>query len=1050
MMAEKRQPQSASFAPGPRIYCIHKGLARNITEFAPHLARISGMKFDWVLLDGHTDGSESAGFSQEADSGNLQAVCAEASAQGLRVMADIVADGHNRQPHLADRLLQAAEAGISGFRCRHAHAVPAPTWSELFAEVRARRPDILFLADSLGAPLEDVLKLEPAGFNFLFNSACWWDFHEPWLLDQYDRFRRFSRTVSFPESPYGPPLVETLGVLPRNLVESISRSRYLFAAAFSSGVLMPMGYEYGANGEPTGVGAAADGENGRAFDLSGYVGEVNGLKARLPALNAESRIKRLNGPDASIAVLLHLDHELPWESSNLAVVCVNPSARAERFAGLGRLLFAVDGGIESLTDVTPGGPEARYQLDIDLLLEPFAARLLVADRRPVPAPGPGILRPQQRLRKLSANRVVIERVAPEIDGGRFPAKAVVGDTIEVQADVYCDGHDRIGAALKYRHVLERDWHETLMTFIDNDRWGASFTVEEIGRYQYTIEAWRDQFRSWREDTLKKHKAGQPVHLEAVEGLGIVRNAAAKTRGDVRRAIHGLMERFEALEGDTAARLDLLMSEEAADLMQKARYRTHLSTYDKQLEIIVDRSLAQFGAWYELMPRSQSGDPRRHGTFDDVIARLPYVRDLGFDILYLLPIHPIGRTNRKGPNNTLIAGPDDPGSPYAIGSGEGGHDAIQPELGTFEDFARLVDAAHQNGLEIALDFAIQCSPDHPWIGEHPEWFDWRPDGSIKFAENPPKKYEDIVNVHFYRDALPSIWYALRDVILFWVDKGVKVFRVDNPHTKPVPFWEWMIRDVQDRHPDTIFLSEAFTRPKMMRRLAKVGFTQSYSYFTWRNTKQELTDYLTELTQSESRHYMRPNFFANTPDINPYYLQTSGRPGFQVRLVLAATLATSYGLYNGFELCEAAAMPGKEEYLYSEKYELKAWDWDRAGNIREDVRLINHIRKENPALWQFTNLAFLNAWNDNILAYYKLTQGKDNCVVIAVNLDTHNAHGAHFEVPLWEFGLPDDGSIEAVDLVGGQRLTWTGKVQHIWLDPAQRPYAIWRLVPPPRWG
>jgi starch synthase (maltosyl-transferring) len=441
----------------------------------------------------------------------------------------------------------------------------------------------------------------------------------------------------------------------------------------------------------------------------------------------------------------------------------------------------------------------------------------------------------------------------------------------------------------------------------------------------------------------------------------------------------------------------------------------------------------------------SDDPHRHGTFDDVIRKLPYVRDLGFDVLYFPPIHPIGTTHRKGKNNSLKAGADDPGSPYAIGSKHGGHDAIHPELGTFEDFARLIEAARKHGLEIALDFAIQCSPDHPWINEHPEWFDWRPDGSIKFAENPPKKYEDIVNVHFYREALPSVWYALRDVVLFWIEHGVKIFRVDNPHTKPMPFWEWMIQDVQDKHPEAIFLAEAFTRPKVMKRLAKLGFTQSYSYFTWRNAKQELTQYLTELTQTECRHTMRPNFFVNTPDINPYFLQTSGRAGFRIRAILAATLAGNYGIYSGFELCESEPIPGKEEYLNSEKYEIKAWDWDRPEHIRPDIRLFNRLRAEHPALQCFTNLRFYNAWNDNILYYGKMTPAKDDFLLFAVNLDPHNPQGAHFEVPLWEFGLPDEASIEVEDLVTETPFAWQGKVQHMWLDPQHRPYAIWRLNP-----
>jgi starch synthase (maltosyl-transferring) len=494
------------------------------------------------------------------------------------------------------------------------------------------------------------------------------------------------------------------------------------------------------------------------------------------------------------------------------------------------------------------------------------------------------------------------------------------------------------------------------------------------------------------------------------------------------------------------RLALLMSEDTAALLARAGERTNLTEYDRVLEVFVDRERAAFSAWYEMMPRSQSGSAKKPGTFDDVIARLPYVRDLGFDVLYFPPIHPIGRTNRKGRNNTLVAQADDPGSPYAIGADEGGHDAIHPELGTFEDFHRLVAAARDEGLEIALDFAIQCSPDHPWIKEHPEWFDWRPDGTIKFAENPPKKYEDIVNVHFYRDALPGVWHALRDIVLFWIDHGVKIFRVDNPHTKPFPFWEWMIAEVRRQHPDVIFLSEAFTRPKVMKRLAKLGFTQSYSYFTWRNTKAELQDYLIELTQSDCRHYMRPNFFTNTPDINPFYLQSSGRAGFQVRLVLAGTLAGNYGIYNGFELCEAEAVPGREEYLNSEKYEIRAWDWDRPGHIREDIRLINDLRRKQPALRQFTNLSFYNAWNDDILYYGKRTPDLSNFLLFAVNLDPHNPQEAHFEVPLWEFGLPDEASIEVEDLVTGHHFTWHGKVQHLALDPQQRPYAIWRLIPP----
>ncbi|MGD8475769.1 MAG: alpha-1,4-glucan--maltose-1-phosphate maltosyltransferase [Burkholderiales bacterium] len=651
---------------------------------------------------------------------------------------------------------------------------------------------------------------------------------------------------------------------------------------------------------------------------------------------------------------------------------------------------------------------------------------------------------EQRLLELAASRLVIEAVSPEINGGRFPAKAAVGEQLQVEADIFCDGHDKIDAAILYRNAGQSDWIEMPMRFFDNDRWRGVIPIERAVPHEFTIIAWRDLFASWRDEVRKKTQAGQKVTSELHEGRDVIEQAAAGESASAadKKAFSKLLSAFDAAHDDKS-HLRSLLAEEVAALYRRAGPRTNLTRYEKTLTVWVDRAKAAFSAWYELMPRSQSGDVNRHGTFDDVIARLPYIRELGFDVLYMTPIHPIGRVNRKGRNNSLKPGKGDPGSPYAIGSDEGGHDAIHPELGDFDDFARLVDAAAEHGMEIALDFAIQCAPDHPWIKAHPEWFDWRPDGTIKFAENPPKKYEDIVNVHFYRGALPSLWYALRDIVLFWAGKGVRIFRVDNPHTKPLPFWEWMIGEVQAQFPDVIFLSEAFTRPKMMKRLAKVGFTQSYSYFTWRNTKQELTDYLTELTTTECRHYMRPNFFVNTPDINPVFLQTSGRPGFQIRLVLAATLAGNYGIYNGFELCEAGALPGKEEYVDSEKYEIRAWDWDRPGNIREDIALVNRVRREQPALRDFTNLTFYNAWDDNILYYGRRTPELDNFILVAVNLDPHATHGADFEVPLWEFGLPDEAAIDVEDLITGRQFTWSGKIQHMLLDPAARPYAIWKL-------
>ncbi|HET7715105.1 MAG TPA: alpha-1,4-glucan--maltose-1-phosphate maltosyltransferase [Bauldia sp.] len=647
---------------------------------------------------------------------------------------------------------------------------------------------------------------------------------------------------------------------------------------------------------------------------------------------------------------------------------------------------------------------------------------------------------------LAQARVAIESVTPEIDGGRFSAKAIAGEPVIVEADIFCDGHDRIDAALLFRRADETEWREAPMALLENDRWRGMFVPEVNAPHVYTLVAWRDRFESWRDEASKKHAAGVDISVELIEGRNLVEAAIGSGRAGTaeRKALKALVARVDATD-DPLVRFNTLIDGAVAALMRRVGFRDGLTRYDRELRLIVDRKRAAFSGWYELMPRSMSDDTSRHGTFDDVIRKLPYVRDMGFDVLYFPPIHPIGTTARKGKNNTLTPGPNDPGSPYAIGSEDGGHDAIHPELGTFGDFARLVKAAREHGLEIALDFAIQCSPDHPWIKEHPEWFDWRPDGSIKYAENPPKKYQDIVNVDFYGKGFPSLWYALRDIVKFWADCEVRIFRVDNPHTKPFPFWEWLIAEVQAEYPDVIFLAEAFTRPKVMKRLAKLGFTQSYSYFTWRNTKWELTSYLTELTTTDARFTMRPNFFVNTPDINPYFLQTSGRPGFRTRLVLAASLGGNYGVYSGFELCEATPVPGKEEYLDSEKYEIKAWDWDRPGHIRDDIRLMNRLRNERPALQSFANVTFYNAWNDSILYYAKATPAKDDFVLFAVNLDPHNGQGADFEVPLWEFGLPDEAAIDAEDLVNGNRFTWHGKIQHIWLDPQHNPYAIFRLLP-----
>ena len=663
------------------------------------------------------------------------------------------------------------------------------------------------------------------------------------------------------------------------------------------------------------------------------------------------------------------------------------------------------------------------------------------------AQDPGIA----RLRALAPYRFLIENVEPEINGGRYPVKREAGDRIEVWADIVCDGHGVTAAAIRYRRQGEGDWHTTPMRHYDNDRWTGGFRVEQIGRFEYTIEAWVDEFETWRRDLVKKANAGQDIDSDLVEGRALVEATRDGADGDDRATLENILRELDGIE-DAPTRMDLLMSERLDAVMRRRAPRVGLTAY-RTLEVVVDRLSARFTAWYEMFWRSQGTDASRGASIDECIARLPYIRDMGFDVVYIVPHHPIGRTNRKGKNNSLVAGPHDPGSPYAIGDagvGEhgGGHKDVNPEWGSLADFRRFVAATHEHGMEVAIDFAIQCSPDHPWIKDHPDWFRWRNDGTIRFAENPPKKYEDIVNVEFYRPhggpPIEPLWLELRDVVLFWAAQGVKVFRVDNPHTKPLPFWEWMIGEVQRDHPDAIFLSEAFTRPKVMKGLAKHGFTQSYSYFTWRNAKQELTEYLEELTQGPTREYMRANFFANTPDILPVILQTGGRSAFMSRVVLAATLSSAYGIYNGFELCEGTPIPGKEEYLNSEKYEYKVWDWDRPGNIRDWITKLNAARRSNPALQEYDNLRFYRADNDKIIVYGKHAPQAGNFVLIAVNLDPHNAHETYFDLPLWELGLPDWGTVRLEELISGYTFSWTGTRQHVWIDH-QLPAFIWRVTP-----
>jgi starch synthase (maltosyl-transferring) len=638
---------------------------------------------------------------------------------------------------------------------------------------------------------------------------------------------------------------------------------------------------------------------------------------------------------------------------------------------------------------------------------------------------------------LSSPRIVIEDVYPAVDAGRFPVKRIAGEPVEVWADILRDGHAVLAAELLWRAEASDRWSRTPMRLHENDRWTATFTPTSVGRYQYAIEAWSDAFGTWRRDLLAKRRAGLDVKLEIAEGRNLL--AALKPpEASQARLIRELCR--TPMSTDPAP----LLSDELAAAAAKGLQAD--LTRSGEYPLVVDRPIARAGAWYEMMPRSQGRLPDRHGTFDDCIARLPEIAALGFDVLYLPPIHPIGSTNRKGRNNALTAAAGDPGSPYAIGSSEGGHDAVHPELGTLEDFRRLVKACAERGMEVALDFAIQCSPDHPWLTRHPEWFKRRPDGSIQYAENPPKKYEDIVNPDFYGGDTQGLWRALRDVVLFWVRQGVRIFRVDNPHTKPFPFWEWLIREVQSVDPNVVFLAEAFTRPKVMKALAKLGFTQSYTYFTWRTGKEELQAYLSEITRYPEREYFRPNFFVNTPDILPFHLQTGEPWIFKARVALAATLSGNYGIYNGFELIEHEPIPGKEEYLNSEKYELKVRDWNKPGNIKSYIGRLNRIRRGNPALLQTSRLRFAQVDDEEVIGFVKESSDGGNAMAVAIALAEEGPREFWFHFGDIEIGPRDARQrVRAIEnLITGERhiLEWGGV--RLRIDPQQDPALLFRCL------
>jgi starch synthase (maltosyl-transferring) len=643
-------------------------------------------------------------------------------------------------------------------------------------------------------------------------------------------------------------------------------------------------------------------------------------------------------------------------------------------------------------------------------------------------------------------RVIIEGVSPEVDGGRFPAKTVAGDTINVEADIYADGHDTLSVRLLYRRKEATNWLETPMQFLVNDRWWGSFIAGETGNYIFTITAWVDRFKSWCQDLKKRVLAGQKdLSLNLLIGAQLISEVSQRASRTDGQTLNTWLDTLNSESVSQKNKVKLVLGDDVGQFMERYTDRKYAVTYPRELEVQVDREKAGFGTWYEMFPHSASSVPGQHGTFKDCEARLPYIAGMGFDILYFPPIHPVGHTNRKGKNNTIPAKPGDPGTPWAIGSEEGGHKSISRRLGTMEDFRHLMAKTGEYNMEIALDIAFQCSPDHPYVREHPEWFLRLPDGSIQYAENPPKRYQDIYPFNFETEHWRELWQELKSIVVFWAEQGVRIFRVDNPHTKPFQFWAWLISEVKKDYPDAIFLSEAFTRPKVMYHLAKLGFTQSYTYFTWRNDKKDIAEYLIELTQTPIKDFFRPNFWPNTPDILHKYLQTGGRAAFMARLVLAGTLCSSYGIYGpAFELMEDKPREtGSEEYLDSEKYEIKHWDINRKNSLKNLISRINRIRRENPSLQRNRNLWFNTTNNDHLICYSKHTDDLSNIILTVVNLDPHNTQAGTVNVPLKSWGFDTEKPYTVHDLLNDRRYTWHGEWNYVELNPYACPAHVFRL-------
>lgn len=1049
----------------PRLYYLHPRLAGAPANWADHAARAKDLGFDHVLLawpfsEGRdlfatTDLDRIAGQDTEDVLATLTERCRSA---GMALWMDLAITraeaqgalanalpGCWRRPHRsgldprtdlrrpaveaaldepdasrrlaafwAQQVVRWADLGIAGLRCHDASSVPLEIWRDCLAPLRQSHPQV-----SLWAWMPETTAGQRAAAAEFFDAVS-----APIaagrsvsaLVEDHRTLGEDRFLIGCPEDPFAARRPAAAPVSP----ERGRQAAIMASALLADGWLMPMGFERGLDtpflhAEPEDM-PEADVEAG---GLAAAVRAANDAAALLP--QGTDRSQRLLARSGSTATVLRRADA----AASLALLNTDPVNAATLDPSLSAAGFGL----------------AAEEAKAVALPPAWGVVLALSEAEPVRGPAPA--GPEDRA-QLSATRIAIEAVSPAVEDGRFAVKRSAGETVKVTADIFSDGHEVLAAELLWRAEDEPEWSRAPMHLRVNDIWAGQFPLLRVGRHLFAIEAWWSEFGTFRRDLGKKRDAGLDIALEIREGRIILEHVAQQATEADRSVIEAHLARLGASQAEDAA---VLLADALNLAMTRADPRPHATGRDRVYPVDADREAASFSSWYELFPRSITDSPARHGTFRDVIGRLPAVKAMGFDVLYFPPIHPIGRTNRKGRNNTLTPAAHDPGSPYAIGSADGGHDAIHPELGSREDFRELVRAAAEHGLEIALDFAIQCSPDHPWLEEHPGWFQWRPDGSMRYAENPPKKYQDIVNVDFYaKDAVPGLWLALRDVVQGWVDQGVRIFRVDNPHTKPFPFWEWLIADIRSRDPGVIFLAEAFTRPKVMYRLGKVGFSQSYTYFTWRNSKAELTEYLTELNEAPARDVFRPHFFVNTPDINPVFLQRSGRPGFLIRAALAATLSGLWGVYSGFELCEAAAIPGKEEYLDSEKYEIKPRDWQAPGNIIAEITRLNSIRRSEPALQSHLGLTFYNAFDDNILYFGKRAGTEGDIILVAVNLDPFAAHEAGIEVPLWEFGLPDHASVPVEDLMRGHRFHWHGKAQSIRLDPRALPFSIWRLSAP----